>query len=147
MAEGIYYPAAQVGTFESNDARVNKIFETAVYTAHLSMQDSILDGIKRDRGRWIGDDEVINRVAMDVYGDTRLVKEGLEDAIGPAPVTGACEWVAGVFGLVGGGGVRVCNARTGDLEQLAVGEEADGWSYYELDGEGTGLAQCICGEG
>jgi alpha-L-rhamnosidase len=86
QAEGIYYPVAQVGTFESNDARVNRIFETAVYTAHLSLQDSTLDGIKRDRGRWIGDDEVIDRVAMDVFGETRLVKEGLEEAIGPAPV-------------------------------------------------------------
>jgi hypothetical protein len=85
--EGIYYPAVQVGSFESSDERLNKIWETAVYTAHLSMQDSILDGIKRDRGRWIGDDEVIHRVVSDVYGDARLVKAGLEDAIGPSPVT------------------------------------------------------------
>jgi len=86
-AEGIYYPASQVGSFESSDARLNKIWESAVYTAHLSMQDSILDGIKRDRGRWIGDDEVIHRVVGDVYGDARLVKTGLDDAIGLAPVT------------------------------------------------------------
>jgi hypothetical protein len=87
LAEGIYYPAVQVGSFESSDERLNKIWETAVYNAHLSMQDSILDGIKRDRGRWIGDDEVIHRVVGDVYGDAPLVKAGLEDAIGPSPVT------------------------------------------------------------
>lgn len=117
VAEGIYYPATQVGTFESNDARVNKIFETAVYTAHLSMQDSILDGIKRDRGRWIGDDEVINRVALDVYGNVPQIREGLEDAIGPAPVTEAVNglpgysawWVVAEWEYV---------VRTGDLEQL-----------------------------
>lgn len=86
-AEGIYYPSLQVGSFESSDARLNRIWETAVYTAHLSMQDSILDGIKRDRGRWIGDDEVIHRVVGDVYGDARLVKAGLDDAIGPSPVS------------------------------------------------------------
>jgi hypothetical protein len=85
-AEGIYYPVTPIGSFVSNDARLNKIWETAVYTAHLSMQDSILDGIKRDRGRWIGDDEVINRVIADVYGDSRLVKAGLDDSLGPAPL-------------------------------------------------------------
>jgi len=117
VAEGIYYPAAQVGTFESNDDRMNKIFETAVYTAHLSMQDSILDGIKRDRGRWIGDDEVIDRVVLDVYGNVPLIKEGLEDAIGPEPVKDAVNglpgysawWVVAEWEYV---------ERTGDLEQL-----------------------------
>ncbi len=116
-AEGIYYPAPQIGAFESNDLLVNKIFETAVYTAHLSMQDSILDGIKRDRGRWIGDDEVINRVALDVYGNVPLVKEGLKDAIGPEPVTEAVGglpgysawWVVAEYEYV---------TRTGDMEQL-----------------------------
>jgi alpha-L-rhamnosidase len=117
VAEGIYYPAAQVGSFESNDERVNRIFETAVYTAHLSMQDSILDGIKRDRGRWIGDDEVINRVAMDVYGATRLVKAGLEDGIGPKPVT---EHVNGLPGYSAWWVVAEYEyfIRTGDMEQL-----------------------------
>jgi len=117
VAEGIYYPAPQVGSFESNDERVNRIFETAVYTAHLAMQDSILDGIKRDRGRWVGDDEVINRVAMDVYGETRLVKQGLEDGIGPSPVTEPVNglpgysawWVVAEYEYV---------ERSGDLQQL-----------------------------
>jgi len=117
VAEGIYYPAAQVGNFESNDARVNRIFETAVYTAHLSMQDSILDGIKRDRGRWIGDDEVIDRVAMDVYGDTRLVKAGLEDGIGPEPVTEPVNGLPGYSAWWVVAEYEYFN-RTGDVEQL-----------------------------
>jgi len=96
---------------------VNKIFQTAVYTAHLSMQDSILDGIKRDRGRWIGDDEVINRVVLDVYGNVPLVKEGLEDALGPEPVT---EDVNGLPGYSAWWVVAEWEyfERTGDLEQL-----------------------------
>jgi hypothetical protein len=116
-AEGIYYPVTQAGSFESSDARLNKIWETAVYTAHLSMQDSILDGIKRDRGRWIGDNEVIARVVGDVYGDQRLIQSGLEDAIGPEPVTGhvnglpgySAWWVIGEAEYV---------RRWGDLRQL-----------------------------
>ena len=84
--EGIVYPARQLGSFTSSDARLNQIWESSVYTAHLCMQDRILDGIKRDRGLWIGDSEPIHRIVADVYGDARLVKQGLEDAIGPAPV-------------------------------------------------------------
>jgi len=84
--EGIVYPAPQLGSFTTSDARVNRIWESAAYTAHLCMQDSILDGIKRDRGLWIGDSEAIHRVVADVYGDARLVKKGLEDSIGPEPV-------------------------------------------------------------
>jgi len=116
-AEALYYPAKQVGSFESSDERLNRIWESAVYTAHLSMQDSILDGIKRDRGRWIGDDEVIDRVVADVYGDGRLVKAGLEDGIGPPPV------VEDVNGLPGYSAWWVVSEaeyvrRWGDVEQL-----------------------------
>jgi hypothetical protein len=119
LAEGIYYPAAQVGDFTSSDARLNKIWETGAYTAHLVMQDSILDGIKRDRGRWIGDDEVIDRVVADVYGDGELVKAGLEDAIGNEPETGH------VNGLPGYSAWWVVSEseyieRWGDLNQLAA---------------------------
>ena len=85
-AEGIVYPARQLGNFTTNDAQLNRIWETAAYTAHLSMQDAILDGIKRDRGLWIGDSEPIHRIIADVYGDARLVKSALENSIGPAPV-------------------------------------------------------------
>jgi len=85
-AEGIVYPAPQVGSFTSSDEQLNRIWESATYTAHLCMQDAILDGIKRDRGLWIGDSEVIDRVVADVYGDARLVKTALEDSIGPEPV-------------------------------------------------------------
>jgi len=117
LAEGIYYPAAQVGSFESSDPQLNKIWESAVYTAHLVMQDSILDGIKRDRGRWIGDDEVIDRVVADVYGDARLVKAGLDDAIGPGPVT---EHVNGLPGYSAWWVVSETEyvQRWGDLAQL-----------------------------
>ena len=127
VAEGIFYPAPQIGTFESNDPQVNRIFDTAAYTAHLALQDSILDGIKRDRGRWIGDNEVIDRVVLDVFGAPRLagsrlagsslVRSGLEDGIGPAPVVDPVNglpgysawWVVAEYEYI---------ERTGDLDQL-----------------------------
>ena len=43
------------GSFECNDERLNKIWNTAAYTVHLNMQEYLWDGIKRDRLVWIGD--------------------------------------------------------------------------------------------
>lgn len=48
------YP--QIGRIRTNDERLNEIFDTAVYTCYLNMQDGVLwDGIKRDRLVWSGD--------------------------------------------------------------------------------------------
>lgn len=38
-----------LGSFRSNDERLNKIWETGAYTVHLNMQEYLWDGIKRDR--------------------------------------------------------------------------------------------------
>lgn len=45
--EGIYYPVTYVGSFESSDPLLNRIWETGAYTAHLCMQDGIWDAPKR----------------------------------------------------------------------------------------------------
>ena len=44
-----------IGSFKSNDDRLNQIWNTGAYTVHLNMQDYLWDGIKRDRLVWIGD--------------------------------------------------------------------------------------------
>lgn len=54
-AEAIVYPVKYEGSFESSDPLLNRIWETAAYTAHLCMQDDIWDAPKRDRGRWAGE--------------------------------------------------------------------------------------------
>jgi alpha-L-rhamnosidase len=56
--DGIAYPVDYKGSFSSSDPQLNRIWETAAYTAHLCMQDGIWDGIKRDRARWAGDLDV-----------------------------------------------------------------------------------------
>lgn len=85
--DGIYYPVRYSGSFLSSDQRLNRIWEIGAYTAHLCMQDSIWDGIKRDRGRWIGDMDVIDRVIADVFSDKRLMGDALGELLGPDPVT------------------------------------------------------------
>ena len=44
-----------LGSFKSDNSRLNKIWQTGAYTVQLCMQDYLLDGIKRDRMVWAGD--------------------------------------------------------------------------------------------
>lgn len=76
-AEAIVYPVQFAGSFISSDPELNRIWETAAYTAHLCMQDDIWDAPKRDRGRWAGDLDVEGRVILTVFGDNRLLEDTL----------------------------------------------------------------------
>lgn len=66
------------GTFECNDQRLNDIFNTAVYTVHLNMQDYIWDGIKRDRLVWIGDMHPEVSTISSVFGYDDCVERSLD---------------------------------------------------------------------
>jgi hypothetical protein len=50
------------------------------------MQDGVWDASKRDRGRWMGDTDVIGRVVADVFDDHYLMEDTLDRLMGPAPV-------------------------------------------------------------
>jgi alpha-L-rhamnosidase len=88
--EGIAYPVTYAGSFVSSDARLNTIWKTAAYTAHLCMQDGVWDAPKRDRGWWAGDLDVSGPVIEEVFGDTRPLKETLTQLLPPKsePVNG-----------------------------------------------------------
>ncbi|HEY6447299.1 MAG TPA: alpha-L-rhamnosidase C-terminal domain-containing protein [Acidobacteriaceae bacterium] len=85
--EDIYYPVHYLGSFDSSDPLLNRIWETGVYTSHLCMQDDIWDAPKRDRGRWMGDTDVSGRVIDAVFADHFLIEDTLTRLIGPAPIT------------------------------------------------------------
>ncbi len=58
------------GTFESSDALVNEIWDTAAYTLRLCLQNGYFwDGVKRDRLVWIGDLYPEMKAAHYLYGD------------------------------------------------------------------------------
>ena len=82
----IYYPVDYAGSFESSDPMLNRIWEVGAYTAHLCMQDGVWDASKRDRGRWMGDTDVIGRVIEDVFGERPLMEDTLDRLMGPTPV-------------------------------------------------------------
>lgn len=48
-------PLENRGAFRCEDERMNRIYDTAVYTLHLNCREFLFDGIKRDRWVWSGD--------------------------------------------------------------------------------------------
>lgn len=50
-----YLPLDYKGSFRCNDEQINKIWDVAAYTMHLTTREFFIDGIKRDRWMWSGD--------------------------------------------------------------------------------------------
>ena len=97
--EGIAYPVEYLGSFESSDPLLNQIWETGAYTAHLCMQEGIWDGVKRDRGRWMGDLDVTGRVISSVFADRSLMEPTMAAVIGDSPVERDVNTIAGYSAL------------------------------------------------
>ncbi|MCX7939372.1 MAG: hypothetical protein N2545_08040 [Thermoflexales bacterium] len=71
------YPVEQRGSFHSNDALLNRIWQVGVDTLYPNMTDAYTDTPWRERGQWWGDAFVgfqINRVA---FGDALLFRRAL----------------------------------------------------------------------
>ncbi|MCI8388333.1 MAG: alpha-L-rhamnosidase [Clostridiales bacterium] len=82
-----------VGSFECNDETINKIYNTAAYTAHLNMQEYMWDGIKRDRLVWIGDMHPEVMTICSVFGDNEVVARSLDSVRDVTPVG---SWMNGI---------------------------------------------------
>lgn len=67
------------GFFRSNDELLNKIADTAVYTATVCAQNNVIwDGIKRDRLVWMGDLHPEVMTLASAYGAIPQIKNCLE---------------------------------------------------------------------
>ena len=66
------------GSFQTSDTLADKIWETAVYTVQLNMQEYIWDGIKRDRLVWAGDMNPAIATALCVFGDVEVIRKSLD---------------------------------------------------------------------
>ena len=77
-ADGIFYPVQSQESFTGGDRKLNRIWESSVYTAHLCMQEGIWDAPKRDRGIWMGDLDVTGQVIARVFGSMALLDESYE---------------------------------------------------------------------
>ena len=78
-------PMKPIGGFRSSDARLNRVYETAVRTVHLCCQDYLWDAIKRDRLVWMGDSYPMVHTILPVFGAAPVVPETLDFAIATTP--------------------------------------------------------------
>jgi hypothetical protein len=137
----IYYPVRQMGSFESSDPLLDKIWQVGAYTAHLCMQDAIWDGPKRDRMCLAGGLDVSARVISSVFGDRFLIDKSLKGLIADAgnPVSKDVNGIPGYSALW-----VLCEAdyfrHTGDIVHLrSVHESLRGLMEYmatQLDDKG-----------
>ena len=84
---------AQVGSFQCDDERLNRIWQVGADTVHLNMQEYLWDGIKRDRLVWIGDMHPEVSTIQAVFGFNEVVPRSLDLTREVTPVT---EWMNGI---------------------------------------------------
>ncbi len=70
-----YNPLDYKGSFRCSDDEINKIWDIAAYTLHLSSREFFLDGIKRDRWIWSGDAYQSYLMNYYLFFDNPLVKQ------------------------------------------------------------------------
>lgn len=73
-----YRDIPYLGSFNSSDTLLNKIWMTGAYTVHLNMQDYLWDGIKRDRLVWVGDMHPETSTIAAVFGFNEVVPKSLD---------------------------------------------------------------------
>lgn len=88
-----YLDLDYVGSFSCSDEKLNRIWDTAAYTAHLNMQEYLWDGIKRDRLVWIGDMHTEVNTILAAFGYNEIVPRSLDVVRDETPV-GA--WMNGI---------------------------------------------------
>ncbi len=82
-----------LGSFTSNDERLNEIWMTGAYTVHLNMQEYLWDGIKRDQLVWVGDMHPEVMTILSVFGYNEVVPKSL-DMI--KSITSLPRWMNGI---------------------------------------------------
>ena len=89
----IYKDIPYLGSFKSNDKRLNEIWVTGAYTVHLNMQNYLWDGIKRDRLVWVGDMHPEVMTINTVFGANEIVPKSLDLARDQHPLP---QWMNGI---------------------------------------------------
>ncbi len=74
----IFRDIPRKGRFECSDPLLNQIWDTAVWTTHLNMQEYLWDGIKRDRLVWAGDTLTETRTILDTFGANEVLPRSFD---------------------------------------------------------------------
>ena len=70
-----------LGSFRCSDERLNTIWRTAAHTQHLTMQNYIFEGAKRDRLVWMGDFNPQGMTTLYVFGAPQVLKDTLGELV------------------------------------------------------------------
>ena len=73
----IYRDMPRLGQFKSSDERLNKVWDVCARTVHLTMQQYVFEGAKRDRLVWYGDFTPQTMTALRVFGDQKVLRDTL----------------------------------------------------------------------
>ncbi|MEA5116965.1 MAG: hypothetical protein VB036_05020, partial [Propionicimonas sp.] len=76
-AEATIRPVPRRGAFVCSDPELSRIWGTSAYTLRLCMQRLVVDGLKRDRMPWIGDQAISVLANAYSFGDARIAYDGL----------------------------------------------------------------------
>lgn len=82
-----YLPLDYKGSFRCSDEQINKIWDVAAYTLHLTTREFFIDGIKRDRWEWSGDAYQSYLMNYYLFNDSPSVERTLFSLRGKDPVT------------------------------------------------------------
>lgn len=88
-----YRDIPYLGSFRSNDERLNEIWMTGAYTVHVNMQEYLWDAIKRDRLVWLGDLHPEVMTVNTVFGYNEVVPKSLDLIRDATPVP---NWMNGI---------------------------------------------------
>lgn len=73
----VYRDMPRLGQFKCSDERLNKVWDVAARTVHLTMQQYVFEGAKRDRLVWYGDFTPQTMTALRVFGDSKVLRDTL----------------------------------------------------------------------
>lgn len=74
----LYRDQKVTGAFHSSDERLNRIWDTAIYTVRMNMQDFLYDGAKRDRLVFMGDLHPEAKAVFCAFDDVSIVPDSMD---------------------------------------------------------------------
>lgn len=77
LAEASFHPACYQGAFACSDDRLNKIWMNSATTLRLCMQRLMIDGPKRDRMPWVGDQAANLIVNAYTFAEPEIIRHSL----------------------------------------------------------------------
>ncbi|WP_125612363.1 alpha-L-rhamnosidase C-terminal domain-containing protein [Specibacter cremeus] len=77
VVEASAHPVPRRGAFICSDERLNKIWSISAYTLRLCMHDLMIDGIKRDRMPWMGDQAMNTLSNAYTFAEGGVARDGL----------------------------------------------------------------------